>query len=268
MPPLTVGETPGPADREKALAWLAEQAHENLGTEIALRRAAAQGWDVVFVNWADGRLAGVSVSSPGGQWFLEAESPSATADLVTAVAASAASAGRWPAKVTSSGSVKTWLRPLLAKHDAAPRREHDLLALTCRQLPDGGDGRWATLADRPGLERYEVLYNHERRTTVASDWDTLLRRPAVAILEDEGRIVAVVKRTADTARYATIAGTWTDPEFRRRGLAKRLTAFLVGALLRDRPAVHLIVDDDNTAAIALYRSIRFEDTGRCYMAYL
>jgi len=253
---------------EEALAWLAEQAHENLGTEIALRSAAAQGWDVAFANWADGGLAGVSVSSPGGQWFLEAESPSATADLVTAVAASATSAGRWPAKVTSSGAVKTWLRPLLAERDAAPRREHDLLVMTCRQPPDGGDGGWATLADRPALERYQALYNHERRTAIAPDWDALLRRPAVAILEDEGRMVAVVKRTADTARYATIGGTWTDPELRGRGLAKRLTAFVVGALLRDRPAVHLIVDDDNTAAIALYRSVDFEDTGRCYMAYL
>jgi hypothetical protein len=33
---------------EEALAWLAERAHENLGTEIALRCAEAQGWDVAF----------------------------------------------------------------------------------------------------------------------------------------------------------------------------------------------------------------------------
>ena len=78
----------------------------------------------------------------------------------------------------------------------------------------------------------------------------------------------MLKRTADTARYATIGGTWTDPAFRRRGLAQRLTTFVVTELLRDRPAVHLIVDDDNAAAIALYRSLGFEDCGRCYMGYL
>ncbi len=77
-----------------------------------------------------------------------------------------------------------------------------------------------------------------------------------------------MKRTADTARYATIGGTWTDPAYRGRGLAKRLTAFIIGELLRDRPAVHLIVDDDNAAAIALYRSLSFDAGGACYMGYL
>ena len=149
-----------------------------------------------------------------------------------------------------------------------PVREHDLLAMACRTPPGAGEGRWATLADQPALERYQALYNAERRTTIAPDWDSLLRRPAVAVLERDGRIVAVVKRTADTARYATIGGTWTDPAFRGRGLAKRLTAFLVGELLAGRPAVHLIVDDDNAADIALYRSLNFDAVGECYMGYL
>jgi ribosomal protein S18 acetylase RimI-like enzyme len=251
---------------EDALAWLAEHAHENLGTEIALRSAAQQGWDVAFTRGPDGRLAGVSVSSSGGQWFLEASSPGATAELVARV--TAGSTGGWPAKVTSSGGVKNWLRPELDECGVAPVREHDLLAMVCRQPPGGGEGRWAAPADRPALERYQTLYNDERSTSVAPDWDSLLRRPAVAVLEEGGSIVAVLKRTADTARYATIGGTRTDPAFRGRGLAKRLTAFLVGELLAERPAVHLIVDDDNTAAIALYRSLHFEEVGSCYMGYL
>jgi hypothetical protein len=45
-------------------------------------------------------------------------------------------------------------------------------------------------------------------------------------------------------------------------------AFITAAILAERPAVHLIVDDDNTAAIALYRSLGFYTTGRCYIAYL
>jgi ribosomal protein S18 acetylase RimI-like enzyme len=32
--------------------------------------------------------------------------------------------------------------------------------------------------------------------------------------------------------------------------------------------VHLIVDDDNVAAIALYLSLHFQEAGSCYMAYL
>ena len=250
---------------EPALAWLAEHAHDTLGTEIALRSGSAdRGFDVVVARAADGSLTGVSVSSPSGQWFLEAASAGATAELVTC----AGRGGRWPAKVTASGVVKVWLRPLLAERGVVPVREHDLLAMVCRKAPDGGEGRWGTPADRPALERYQGLYNDERRTSIAPDWDSVLRRPAIAVLEEDGRIVAVVKRTADTARYATIGGTWTDPAFRGRGLAKRLTAFLVGELLGDRPAVHLVVDDDNTSAIALYRSLDFEEVGACYMGYL
>jgi ribosomal protein S18 acetylase RimI-like enzyme len=252
---------------ERALAWLAEHAHENLGTEISLRQAPPAQYVSVAYRTGGG-LAGVSVASPGGQWFLEADSFGATSDLVTDVGALAASAGCWPAKLTASGALKPWLRPLLAGQGVAPVREHDLLAMVCSQSSTGGEGRWAREADRPALERYQELYNAERRTAIAPDWGRVLERQTVAVLEEAGRIVAVVKRTAGTTRYATIGGTWTDPAHRGRGLAKRLTAFLVAALLADRPTVHLIVDDDNTAAIALYRSLGFEQVGSCYMAYL
>jgi ribosomal protein S18 acetylase RimI-like enzyme len=254
------------ADVDEALTWLAVVAHENLGTEIALR--ASEEWTRAFARRPDGSLAGVSAHAPGGQWFLEADGPAATADLVAKVAGAARAAGRWPVKVTTSGAVKSWLRPRLAEHDVGAVREHDLLAMTCNRAVGEGEGRWATAADRPALERYQRLYNEERRTALAPNWDVLLDRAAVAVLERDGRVVAVVKRTADTARYATIGGTWTDPAYRGSGLAKRLTAFLVGELLSDRPAVHLVVDDDNAAAIALYRSLHFEPAGTCYMGYL
>jgi ribosomal protein S18 acetylase RimI-like enzyme len=251
---------------EEALAWLAEVAHENIGTEIALRTAVAARIDLA--RRADGHLAGVSVSSPGGQWFLEAEGPGPTADLVVEVARVASAAGSWPSKVTSSGAVKTWLCPLLAERGMVPVRQHDLLAMVCSKAPAGAEGRWATRTDQPALERYQTLYNRERRTTIAPDWESLLRRPAVAVLERDGNIVAVVKRTADTARYATIGGTWTDPALRGQGLAKRLTAFLARELLADHAMVHLVVDDDNVPAIALYRSLHFDEVGSCYMGYL
>ncbi len=248
-----------------ALDWLADHAHENLGTEMALRRSAAgDAWHVTR-SGVGGELTGVSVWTPGGRWFLEATGPEAVDDLVSV--ALRPDGGDWPTKVSASGTVKAWLRPGLLERGAVIHREHDLLAMACRHPPDGAEGRWATAADRPALERYQAAYNEERRTTTAPEWDTVLRHPAVAVLEKDGDIVAVVKRTADTARYATIAGTWTDPAHRHQGLAARLTAFILGRLLAERPAVHLVVDDDNTSAIALYRSLGFEEVGRCYMAY-
>ena len=171
-------------DVDEALTWLADVAHENLGTEIDLR--TSDGWSRGFARRPDGSLAGVSTHSPG-QWFLEAESPAATADLVAQVADDAQRAGGWPAKVTTSGVVKQWLRPLLAAHGVVPVREHDLLAMACHKPPGNGEGRWATPTDRPTLEQYQTLYNAERRTTIAPDWDNLLRRRSVAVLERGGR---------------------------------------------------------------------------------
>ena len=34
------------------------------------------------------------------------------------------------------------------------------------------------------------------------------------------------------------------------------------------PFVHLVVDEDNLAAIGLYRRVGFQEIGKCYMAYL
>lgn len=248
--------------------WLANGAHEVLGTEVTLRAilAGATGWRVETA-FADGNLTGVSVWAPGRQWYLQADDETA----VISLARSVGGAGKdWPAKVTTSAAVKMSLRPWLValRGSGSIAREHDLLAMVCRTRTARGDGRWATPADREALERYQLAYEAERGTSLTADWNMLLSRPSVAVLEDDGRVVAAVRRTADTTNYATIANIWTDPACRRQGFAVRLMAFLVDAILADRPAVHILVDEDNRAAIALYRSLGFKEVGRAYMAYL
>jgi GNAT superfamily N-acetyltransferase len=67
--------------------------------------------------------------------------------------------------------------------------------------------------------------------------------------------------------WAGLGAVWTDPAYRRRGLAAHLTARLAAeagdAGIR---LMHLQVEDDNAAALALYRRLGF-DTHSAY-AYL
>ena len=258
----------GPAPEPELQAWLARVAHENLGTEQTLTATADDARRRLHVaRAADGTLTGVSISWPGGAWFIEAVAEDAVAALVGEVAAGGAD-DSWPAKVMASAQVAGWLKPELAARGVSVPREHFQLVMVCSKPNEPGEGRFASPADRAGLERYQALYNEERGTTIEPNWDVLLRHRRIGVLDHDGRIAAALKRSSDTVNYATVGGTWTDPGFRRLGLAGRLTAFVVTAALADRPAVLLIVDDDNTAAIATYRHVGFTETGSCYMGYL
>ena len=56
-------------------------------------------------------------------------------------------------------------------------------------------------------------------------------------------------------------GVWTDPRFRRRGLAKETLREVVGHLFRKGKTVTLFVNDFNTGAIALYEGLGFQRIG-------
>jgi predicted GNAT family acetyltransferase len=139
--------------------------------------------------------------------------------------------------------------------------------MTCLHA-SGGEGRWATEKDVPTLAHYQTLYNAERQTASQPNWVDSVSRRQVAVLDENGTIVAVVKRTGETARYACIGGTFTFPEFRNKGCGKKLTAYMVETLLAECPRVHVIVDDDNTPALAMYRSLEFGEIGECFVDFL
>lgn len=59
--------------------------------------------------------------------------------------------------------------------------------------------------------------------------------------------------------WAGLGAVWTDPSFRRRGLAAHLTARLAAAARDDGiHLVHLQAEHDNEAALTLYRRLGFE----------
>lgn len=253
-------ERAGGESFSECLGYLAERAHENLRTEVALRKIAAgtPGEVAVARAGAGGALAGVSVLTAAGLLFVEASGPAAALGLLPA---------RPPAHVTLSREVAAWLWPAIAARWRIAR-EHRLLAMVATRPPPGPAGRWAEPRDIPALEAYQRIYNEERRGNAAPDWPAQVAARQVAVLEHGGRVVAALRRSGETARYACIGGTFTFPEHRRAGHSAALVAFVAGEILPERAGgVHLIVDDDNLPAIALYRRLGFEEKGGCAMAY-
>ncbi len=172
----------------------------------------------------------------------------------------------FPKKIITSIQVKQWIRPLFLEH-LQLEREYDQLVMTCTQSLLNGKGRWATLQDKPMLMAYEKAYIAERGSgNLNRDWNSLIKKRQVAVLEYSGQIVSVVKYNP-VNNYALIAAPFTFSKFRRQGFARKLLAFLTQELLQEYTALKLWVDEDNIAAIALYRSLNFEQVGYCYTGY-
>lgn len=172
----------------------------------------------------------------------------------------------FPNKIITSMQVKQWIRPLFLEH-LQLEREYDQLVMTCTQSLLDGKGRWASLQDKPMLMAYEKAYIAERSSGNPNrDWNSLIKKRQVAVLEYSGQIVSVV-RYNPVNNYALIAAPFTFPSFRRQGFARKLLAFLIKELLQEYTSLKLWVDEDNIAAIALYRSLNFEQIGYCYTGY-
>ncbi|MBV6624464.1 MAG: GNAT family N-acetyltransferase [Rivularia sp. (in: Bacteria)] len=175
-----------------------------------------------------------------------------------------------PKKIITSIQVKQWIRPLMLEHYRI-EKEYDQLVMVCTQsISDSkvnSKGRWATLQDKPTLIAYEQAYIKERGNgNLNRDWNSLIKKRQVAVLEYAGKIASIV-RYNPIANYALVVAPFTFPEFRRQGLARQLLAFLVKELLQEYAALKLWVDEDNIAAIALYRSLNFQQIGYCYTGY-
>ena len=171
-----------------------------------------------------------------------------------------------PNKITASMQVKQWIRPLFLEH-LQLEREYDQLVMTCTRSLLNGKGRWASLQDKPMLMAYEKAYIEERGSgNLNRDWNSLIQKRQVAVLEYSGQIVSVVKYNP-VNNYALVAAPFTFSKFRRQGFARKLLAFLITELLQEYTAVKLWVDEENIAAIALYRCLNFEQVGYCYTGY-
>ena len=173
-------------------------------------------------------------------------------------------------KIITSSQVKQWIRPLMLEHYQIEKEYNQLVMICTQPLSDSkvnSKSRWATLQDKPALIAYEQAYITERGNgNLNRDWNSLIKKRQIAVLEHSGKIASVV-RYNPTKNYALVVAPFTFPEFRRQGLARQLLAFLTEELLQEYTALKLWVDEENVAAIALYRSLNFQQIGCCYTGY-
>lgn len=89
----------------------------------------------------------------------------------------------------------------------------------------------------------------------------LIHRRRSLVMTERGMIVFKCELSAVTPEAVQIMGVWTRPSQRRRGLARKGLAEVVGHMLRQRKAVTLFVNDFNRPAVELYESLGFERIG-------
>lgn len=111
--------------------------------------------------------------------------------------------------------------------------------------------------DEAWLGRYH--YRGRQLPPVAIRLLTSAPWQAFASVRSGGETIAI-GRVAAAAGWAGLTAVEVDPRYRRRGLAAAVTAALAGAAAgQGVTQLYLQVEDDNAAALALYKKIGFTD---------
>lgn len=82
--------------------------------------------------------------------------------------------------------------------------------------------------------------------------------PDYRILREDGKIVCMARRCREASDRATISDVYTRPEYRCKGLAKKLVNTLKNQILEDGKDAVLNVDKNNPVSNHIYCSIGFK----------
>ncbi|MFP4331550.1 MAG: GNAT family N-acetyltransferase [Alkalispirochaetaceae bacterium] len=145
------------------------------------------------------------------------------------------------------------------------------------ELPlPGMEYHWATLKDARGLREIQEAYEREEVILPGHYFDPRvslenlkyqLKSQLVLYATHEGRIVAKAATNARGFLCDQLGGVYTDPEYRRRGVARWLVSILIRRLKREGRSSSLFVKPDNRAAVELYRELGFSIVGPFRISY-
>jgi ribosomal protein S18 acetylase RimI-like enzyme len=166
---------------------------------------------------------------------------------------------------------------------AAEQRDYDLMALekapgeeSSGAFPRGLELRRPGFADleelyplQAGYEKEEVLPQGKVLNPAACRFalNSILSKEQALVACLDKRIVGKINTNAASFTRVQIGGVYVLPEYRGRGIGRRMTAIFAGELLAGGRGVTLFVKKNNQAAQKIYRQIGFDDAGDYRISY-
>ena len=243
-----------------------------------LETTAAAGWRAPQEEWLGGWLLRAAEGFTG-----RANSALAAGDPGLPLGAAVTAVGAWyqarglppmiavPFPMTGPGD--SALDRLLASQGWPLRKAPAIVmtaalrAITDQSGPAAADqgGPQPVIAAEPD-EDWLACYHYLGQELAPIARTLMLSAPwqAFASVREAGQTIAI-GRVAAAGGWAGLTAIETDPAHRRRGLARRVTAALARATVTAEAAatgLYLQVEDGNTAARALYRSMGFTEHHR------
>lgn len=258
-------------DEVQALRFLAQRPYENvlLTWLIEHDRSSPTRQRLFLCRSPDGGITGAAHF--GRQVILAAEDSEAVRTL-----ANVAYAYRHERMIVANREVAREYWEAIKSWHAPPRLVRDrqpLLVVAKRILkPFAREGLQTRLAspqeadvvmeNSAAMIEYELGYD-PRRASSGFRWNVrrMIDRGMWWIAIADGWPSFFCHIGPYTKQTVQLQGVWTAPPARGKGIAKAALTEICGALLEEYPTVSLYVNDFNGAALALYRSLGFRESG-------
>jgi ribosomal protein S18 acetylase RimI-like enzyme len=127
----------------------------------------------------------------------------------------------------------------------------------------------ALAALQAGYEREEVLPQSAVFSPAASRMNTerIFADQQILAAELNGRLVGKINTSAVSFTRFQVGGVYVSPEYRGRGIASRMTAEFISALIAQGRGVSLFVKKSNPAAYSVYARLGFKTLGDYRISY-
>lgn len=265
--------TLGSADREAALAFLAERPVENLflSSKVAVSGIDRRRLGVLHAFERDGEIRCLLLD--GGTLFVAGFDPEALPAFVselgpmrrcTSMLGPAFSvlglfvglSERWPGAWGTISNLRR-RQPLMVL-DRLPLQEPDprVRLLTTDDFASYLDASVHMYTDEIGSSPFKYGPGYERFVI-----ERLRQRDAYGIVDDSGRVIFKADLGPKLGNQAQLQGVWVAPELRGRGLSVPALAGMLHLVMDRFPTISLYVNDFNTAAVRSYERLGFVEVG-------